>query len=167
MQYKTFSLAAGSSELAEENLNAFLRSNKIISVSKEFVSAEKCWCFLVEYIAESTSQKISSKIDYMKVLSQEDFAIFSKLRELRKKLATEEKIPAYAVFTDEQLSRIVLEKPSDIQKMQKISGIGEMKAQKYGSAFLKILNPSNPNNLTNSKAKEEGHEPKNVEFDIF
>ena len=119
MQYKTFSLPAGSSELAEENLNAFLRSHKIVSMCKEFCAANKCWCFLIEYIAESASVKSSAKIDYMKILSQEDFAVFSKLREIRKKFATEEKIPAYAVFTDEQLNQMIQKKPATVQDFQK------------------------------------------------
>ena len=137
MQYKTFSLPAGGSQAAEEKLNVFLRTNAIISVAKEFNSAENCWCFLVEYTGEE--QKTVSKVDYMKILSQEEFAVFSKLREIRKKYAESEKLPAYAIFTDEQLSRLIKEKPATISEMQKIKGITALKAEKYGAEFLKAL----------------------------
>lgn len=162
MQYKTFSIPATSSDSAEEQLNAFLRSNKIISVQKEFISSPcQMWCFLVEYMAENALQKTGGKIDYMKILSQEDFALFSKLREIRKKIAAEEKLPAYAVFTDEQLANLVKTKPETIESMQKINGIGSMKAEKYGAEFLKALAPSQ-----NSKQNDTSTQ-KNAEFDIF
>lgn len=159
MYYKTFTINALAQNNAEDDLNKFLSSHRIITIQKEFVPEDKSWYFLVEYTDEGAALKTSSgKIDYMKVLSQEDFAIFSKLRELRKKIALEEKIPAYAVFTDEQLSRIAKEKPESISKMQNINGIGESKTNKYGKAFLSLINPGPPQQPANS----DGHE-----FDIF
>lgn len=142
MQYKSFIINTGDSQIAEEQLNAFLRSHRIITIQKEFVESKCSWFFLVEYAEDFAETKTTRKIDYMKILSQEDFAVFSKLRELRKKIAVEEKIPAYAVFTDEQLSHIAREKPDTIQKLQTINGIGSSKAEKYGAAFIKIVGSS-------------------------
>ena len=139
MQYKTFFLPIFGSEQAEMQLNSFLRTNRIITVQKEFLQNERGWCFLVEYTNDADSTKATGKVDYMKILSQEDFAIFSKLRELRKTIAAQEQIPAYAVFTDEQLSHIAREKPDTLQKLQKINGIGSAKAEKYGNIFIKLL----------------------------
>ena len=136
-------------------MNAFLAGHRIISVQKEFFAQECCWCFLIEYADESFGTKSSSKTDYMKVLSQEEFAVFSRLRELRKRIAAKEQIPAYAVFTDEQLSQLVKTKPQNLSQMQKISGIGSSKAEKYGEAFLKALG-----------SKEEEEKEQN-EPDIF
>ena len=144
MQYKTFIIPVQSSAKEEEELNAFLRSNKIITVSKEFLAAERIWCFLVEYVEDNSSVKSTGKVDYMKILSAEDFAVFSKLRTLRRDLSQKEKIPAYAVFTDEQLYKITKENPKSIQDLQKINGIGQSKAEKYGVAFIKLLT-ENPN----------------------
>lgn len=141
MQYKFFTIPAGGSEPAENELNKFLSANKIVTVQKEFSPNVPAWCFLIEYIQDGNSSK-TSKIDYMKVLSQEDFSVFSKLREIRKKIATEEQIPAYAVFTDEQLAQIVKTKPDSIQKLQLISGIGQSRAEKYGRQFIELLYPS-------------------------
>lgn len=136
-------------------MNAFLSSHRIISAQKEFCQAECSWCFLLEYADDSFAAKNGGKVGYMKILSQEEFSVFSKLRELRKKFAAEEKIPVYAVFTDEQLSQIVKAKPADIQQMQKISGIGSSKAQKYGAAFLAALNGRIADCGENSTAQDE------------
>ena len=46
------------------------------------------------------------KVDYKLVLSEADFSLFSRLREIRKQIAIADAVPAYAVFTDEELAGI-------------------------------------------------------------
>ena len=122
MLYKTFMLPASGSEQTEENLNVFLRTHRIVSVRTEFVTGETpAWCVLVEYVQQSESlAKTSGKIDYMKILTPEEFAVFSKLRELRKELASKDGVPPFVVFTDEQLSLIVKQKPENLGKLTAI-----------------------------------------------
>lgn len=170
MQYKTFVIPADSSPASEEALNLFLRSERIISVQKEFISSPSPqWCFLVEYMNDGTAARTGAKIDYMKVLTSEEFAVFSRLREVRKKIATEEHIPAYAVFTDEQLSKLVTQKVDSIEKMQKISGIGQAKAEKFGKSFLDVLkNPKESGeNKENHAQNQAENQSSNDKFDLF
>ena len=99
---------------------------------------------VVEYVQQSESlTKTSGKIDYMKILTPEEFALFSKLRELRKELASKDGVPPFVVFTDEQLSLIVKHKPENLGKLTAIQGIGQAKAEKYGEAVLGILKGQN------------------------
>ena len=99
---------------------------------------------VVEYVQQSESlTKTSGKIDYMKILTPEEFALFSKLRELRKELASKDGVPPFVVFTDEQLSLIVKQKPENLGKLTAIQGIGQAKAEKYGEAVLGILKGQN------------------------
>lgn len=138
-------LPASGSEQTEENLNVFLRTHRIVSVRTEFVTGETpAWCVLVEFVQQSESlAKSSGKIDYMKVLTPEEFAVFSKLRDLRKELASKDGVPPFVVFTDEQLSLIVKQKPENLGKLTAIQGIGQSKAEKYGEAVFKILKDQN------------------------
>jgi hypothetical protein len=46
-------------------------------------------------------------VDYKEVLNEADFAVFSRLRDLRKVIAEKEAVPAYAIFTNEQLAAMV------------------------------------------------------------
>ena len=140
MLYKSFKIPCGECGQAEQKLNAFLAGHRIICIQKEFCAAECSWCFLIEYAEDTFGKSAATKTDYMQILSKEEFAVFSKLRELRKKFSIEEKIPAYAVFTDEQLFQLVKTNPQSVAQMQKINGIGQSKAQKYGEAFLERLN---------------------------
>ena len=79
----------------------------------------------------------------MKILSHKEFSVFSKLRELRKKLAAKDSVLPFVVFTDEQLALIVRQKPENLEKLTAIQGIGQSKTEKYGSAVLKILKEQN------------------------
>jgi superfamily II DNA helicase RecQ len=78
-------------------------------------------------------------LDYKEILEPADFACFVRLRELRKELAKKEEVPAYAIFTNEQLAEIAKSRPSSPSGLTKIEGIGESRAKKYGTEFLKAL----------------------------
>lgn len=167
MQYKIFLIPASGNEQSEEKLNIFLRTNKIISVCKQFICEHTpAWCFLVEYIEDSSKQhlenqfqsKSTKKIDYMQILTHEEFAFFTKLREFRKKNAEQEKIPAYAVFTDEQLYKIVKTMPSSVKELENVEGIGQSKAQKYGSQVITILTAASDTSKTNSEQTQNEDE---------
>ena len=47
------------------------------------------------------------KVDFKEVLSDPEFAVFARLRALRKERADAEGVPAYALFTNEQLAEMV------------------------------------------------------------
>ena len=73
------------------------------------------------------------------MLSDADFAVFAKLREARKTLAEAEGVPAYAVFTNEQLAAMVQQGARSTGGLRAIDGIGEARATKYGEPFLAVL----------------------------
>ena len=56
--------------------------------------------------APQYEQKQKEKIDYLKILNDQDFTKFSKLREWRKEKAIQEKIAPYIIFTDAELAEI-------------------------------------------------------------
>ena len=65
-----------------------------------------------------------------------DEVLFEELRELRKRLAAEAGVPPYIVFGDATLLQMAREKPDDEVALLNISGVGQHKLEKYGSAFL-------------------------------
>ena len=67
-----------------------------------------------------------------------DENLFERLREWRVERATEEKVPAYVIFTDLTLQAIAEVKPTDAQALLRISGIGKVKLDKYGDEVLAI-----------------------------
>ena len=132
-------------QAAEQELNSFLSTHRVLTVRREFVSQgeNSFWSLAVEYLEGTASFLDSNKntvrkprIDYKEVLNENDFAMFSKLREIRKQTAEKEGIPVYAVFTNEQLAEIVKRKVKTKTEMRKIEGIGEAKVEKYGTIFF-------------------------------
>jgi ATP-dependent DNA helicase RecQ len=68
-----------------------------------------------------------------------DHELFEKLRALRKRLADEEGVPAYIVFSDAVLRQMAAAVPKSPSGLLGLSGVGPVKLQRYGGAFLKVL----------------------------
>lgn len=65
--------------------------------------------------------------------------LFEALRGLRKRLASQEAIPAYIVLSDKELHLLSTVRPTTIEDFGSISGIGEFKKKKYGKDFIELI----------------------------
>lgn len=72
-------------------------------------------------------------------LSEKEAELFESLRELRREIASEEKVPPYMVFVDKTLAGMCVMRPATRDEMLEVSGVGEHKLEKYGDRFLEIL----------------------------
>lgn len=63
-------------------------------------------------------------------------ALFERLRALRKRLADQQNVPPYVVFTDSTLQEMAAEKPANRIAMLAISGVGAQKFERYGHDFI-------------------------------
>ena len=72
-------------------------------------------------------------------LSSNDAELFDVLKELRGVLAKEAGIPSYVVFSNATLADMAKKKPLTMTAFKKVSGVGEIKAAWYGTAFLKQI----------------------------
>jgi ATP-dependent DNA helicase RecQ len=68
-----------------------------------------------------------------------DEALFEQLRRLRKRLADEQNLPAYIVFSDVALRQMARYYPASPGDFMRISGVGEKKLAEYGAAFLQEI----------------------------
>ncbi len=66
-------------------------------------------------------------------------ALFQTLRELRRRIATEQRVPAYVVFSDATLRAMAAVRPLTEDDMLSISGVGAYKLAKYGREFLAVI----------------------------
>ncbi|WP_275546134.1 MULTISPECIES: DNA helicase RecQ [unclassified Pseudomonas] len=62
------------------------------------------------------------------------------LRSLRRKLAEEHSVPPYVIFPDATLLEMLRSQPSSLSDMAEVSGVGARKLERYGQAFLEVLN---------------------------
>lgn len=72
-------------------------------------------------------------------LSLDETELFEVLKELRGKLAKKAGIPAYVVFSNATLTDMAKKQPLTMSEFRKVSGVGEIKAAWYGTAFLKRI----------------------------
>jgi ATP-dependent DNA helicase RecQ len=71
--------------------------------------------------------------------SPEDEALFEKLRAVRKRLADAEGVPAYIVFSDAALRGMAARRPHSEGELLQVPGVGPVKLERYGAAFLAAL----------------------------
>jgi ATP-dependent DNA helicase RecQ len=69
-----------------------------------------------------------------------DAGLFERLRAWRASVAKEQKLPAYVIFHDATLRSIAGLRPASLDELGTISGIGQNKLAKFGSAVLAVVN---------------------------
>ncbi len=143
MRLRFFAVPAWDPGEVEEEVNSFLAGHRVLTVERELVStgASPFWALCIAYL-EATGGLTPGrrgKIDYREVLSAEQFALFARLRKLRKELAEREGVPPYALFTNEQLAAMVQQGARALEDLRAIPGVGPARVEKYGAAFLYIL----------------------------
>ena len=65
--------------------------------------------------------------------------LFEALRAWRAETAREQGVPAYIVFGDATLRGVSVTKPTTLEQLGQISGIGEKKLETYGEALLAVV----------------------------
>jgi ATP-dependent DNA helicase RecQ len=68
-----------------------------------------------------------------------DDPLWHMLKAKRMELAKEQGVPPYVIFHDSTLLEILNQKPVSLNEMSQISGIGQAKLERYGNAFLEVL----------------------------
>ena len=68
-----------------------------------------------------------------------DKDLFARLRFLRKQIADKENIPPYVVFNDATLEEMAQFTPTTKAEMLDINGVGERKLERFGDAFMNLI----------------------------
>ena len=68
--------------------------------------------------------------------SRTDEPLLAALKALRFHIAQEQGVPAYIVFSNATLLDMAAKRPGSMQELLEVSGVGHVKAERYGAAFL-------------------------------
>ena len=71
--------------------------------------------------------------------SSEDEALFVALKAKRLELARAQGVPPYVIFHDSTLLEMAQRRPRSVWEMAGISGVGQAKLDRYGAAFVEVL----------------------------
>ena len=70
---------------------------------------------------------------------QADAGLLDALRSVRSRLAASGGVPAYVVFSNASLADMAARQPASMEEFLEVSGVGEVKAQRYGRDFLEAI----------------------------
>ena len=65
--------------------------------------------------------------------------LLARLFTLRRRLAAEAGVPAYVVFQDRTLKEMEEKRPQSLEALSAIKGVGRVRLEKYGRAFLAVI----------------------------
>lgn len=140
MQVKIFTLPISDDGTAQAELNKFIQHHKILELRQEFFQNKNdaAWCLCVNYLKTNTAASYAKPVkkDYKALLTEVQFEVFARLRDIRKVIAADDAVPAYAVITGAELAEMakleVLTKPN----VKGISGISDKRLEKYGKNLM-------------------------------
>ena len=68
-----------------------------------------------------------------------DAGLLAALKALRFRLARDAGVPAYIIFSNATLTDMAALRPLDMEEFLQVSGVGRVKAERYGQAFLEAI----------------------------
>ena len=83
---------------------------------------------------------IHNRAQAQALMTDEQKELFERLRQLRKRLADEEGVPPYIVFSDAALRSMCALRPADEASFLEVGGVGQVKLERYGRQFLEEIN---------------------------
>lgn len=85
---------------------------------------------LNEYVSIKDKYKIKANVSNIE----------EKLKQFRKEKSTMMKVPAYYIFTDNELNKIIENMPKNIQELKTINILPDIKLKLHGEEIIKIIN---------------------------
>jgi ATP-dependent DNA helicase RecQ len=73
------------------------------------------------------------------LVSEENMPLFSALKARRRELAETAGVPAYIIFNDKTLVEMAQKRPTNLDEMAQINGVGAKKLENFGNAFLEVI----------------------------
>ena len=78
------------------------------------------------------------------LVAEEDAPLLAALKARRRALAEAQAVPAYVIFPDRTLVEMAERRPRSLDEMARISGVGAVKLERYGAAFLEVVTGAAP-----------------------
>ncbi len=107
--------------LTTKALEALRKREKIMGVVEEAVER-----------TQKEGRKKKAELEY-------NNALYALLRQRRKEMADEAGVPPYVIFSDRTLTEMAAYYPQSSETLLNISGVGQVKLQRYGGVFLELI----------------------------
>ena len=128
----------------EEELNRFLRSHRVLQVERHFCADNGgYWALLVEYVdgdpvAEAPPAQRRERKDFSEGLSDDEKQRYESYKTVRRELAQQHSIPAYLVFTNEELAILARLPELSDETIRGIKGVAPQRLTDYVRFFYSV-----------------------------
>lgn len=121
--------------------DGYLKKNEfggiIITEKAKNALDSKAAIYMTERVTENkTARKKREKAGKGMSIDIGDAGLYDILRAVRMRLAREEKVPAYIIFSNATLQDMAEKAPETMEEFMEVSGVGEVKASLYGEIFI-------------------------------
>ncbi|UKJ08367.1 DNA helicase RecQ [Solitalea lacus] len=130
-------------------------SLKATSLGKEILFGKKTTELAYPLIREIKKHTLSLDEETHIPTQTANEKLFDTLRRLRREFAEQEDVPAYAIFSDATLERMVMEKPTTEIAFLAIQGVGQRKLEKYGRKFIELISRHQYKNTVTPREKTD------------
>jgi ATP-dependent DNA helicase RecQ len=90
-------------------------------------------------LRKDTITSATRRVAVKSLVSEEDAPLLSALKAKRRALAEAQSVPAYIIFNDRTLIEMAEQRPTTLDGMARVSGVGAKKLERYGMAFLEVI----------------------------
>ncbi|GAA3607007.1 DNA helicase RecQ [Secundilactobacillus similis] len=134
----TFGLMKGRAQKSITELIDFLTASGYLAADGGQYPILKITALGVKVLTgkEQVFRKVAVKAS--KALPQND-ELFEALRALRREFAEKQGVPPFVIFSDKTLRDMCVVMPKTLNDMLDVKGIGQSKLERYGEAFLAVL----------------------------
>ncbi|MES2836121.1 MAG: DNA helicase RecQ [Bacteroidota bacterium] len=112
---------------------------KLTEKGKQFLEKPHSVMFTKDIDFESTSDDDDIVGGSGQKSAALDEALFSMLKDLRKKIAKQKNVPPFVVFQDPSLEEMCTQYPITLDELKNISGVGGGKATRFGQEFVALI----------------------------
>lgn len=144
MQIKLYTVPVFDSEKIEEELNRFLRGHRILQLERHFCADNGgYWAIMIEYVdgdpvAEAPPASRRERKDFTEGLTEEEKLRFEYYKKVRKQLSDKNSIPAYLVFTNEELALLAKIPELSEDTTRNVKGIAPQRLKDYIRYFYTV-----------------------------
>jgi len=103
---------------------------------------------------QQAKQTLSKKEKKQAAVRPQDQDLWEALRQLRTEIAKQNGVPPFVIFHDTTLQEMCQTRPSDMQAMARISGVGAQKLEHYGQRFLSVIQQHPLSELLNNGLRD-------------
>ena len=109
---------------------------KISDITKQSINSLKNFTLSLDHNYEKSNVIIKKSESGSSVV---DNKLLNLLNSLRKTISKKNNIPPFAIFQDVSINEMTFKYPTNIEELSKITGVGELKAKKFGMEFINLI----------------------------